>query len=216
MNANWMVDVTKILSRSEMVSVLSDIKRRAKRSINVRMNLAVFRLATCCGLRVSEIAGLKLQDVRLGIERPYLYLPKAITKNKKARRVPLWWDTGTLDDLTNWKAERQRQSARQADYLVCAMSRAAFGKKLDARNLRHRFISSCRVLGKERQRHLTIHHGRHSFCSHALAGGRTLAEVRDAAGHRNISTTSIYAHIVTDGDEPGDIFAFNNDRKPKT
>ena len=29
---------------------------------------------------------------------------------------------------------------------------------------------------------LTIHHGRHTFISHALAGGRTLAEVRDAAG----------------------------------
>jgi hypothetical protein len=28
----------------------------------------------------------------------------------------------------------------------------------------------------------TIHHGRHTFISHALAGGRTAAEVRDAVG----------------------------------
>lgn len=39
-------------------------------------------------------------------------------------------------------------------------------------------------------------------------GGRSLAEVRDAAGHANVSTTSVYTHIVTDGDEPGDIFDF--------
>jgi integrase len=37
---------------------------------------------------------------------------------------------------------------------------------------------------------VTIHHGRHTFISHALAGGRTLAEVRDAAGHANVSITS--------------------------
>jgi len=36
---------------------------------------------------------------------------------------------------------------------------------------------------------LTIHHGRHTFISHALAGGRT-AEVRDAAGHSSVLVTS--------------------------
>jgi site-specific recombinase XerD len=45
---------------------------------------------------------------------------------------------------------------------------------------------------------LTIHHGRHTFISHALAGGRTLAEVRDAASHANIATNSIYLHVVVD------------------
>ena len=38
---------------------------------------------------------------------------------------------------------------------------------------------------------------------------RTLVEVRDAAGHSNIATTSIYLHIVTDDDgEVGGMFAF--------
>ncbi len=43
----------------------------------------------------------------------------------------------------------------------------------------------CRILGTERQREITIHTGRHSFVSHALAGpnARSLAEVRDAVGH---------------------------------
>jgi hypothetical protein len=42
------------------------------------------------------------------------------------------------------------------------------------------------VLGWDRQRTLTIHHGRHTFITHALAGGRTLAEVRAAASHASL------------------------------
>lgn len=42
--------------------------------------------------------------------------------------------------------------------------------------------------------------GRHTFIGHALAGGRTLAEVRDAAGHANVTVTSGYVHVaVEDG-----------------
>ena len=45
--------------------------------------------------------------------------------------------------------------------------------------------------------------------SHALAGGRSLAEVRDAAGHSSINTTSVYTHVATDDDgEVGDLFEF--------
>lgn len=208
MNAAWKIDETKILSRIELAEVLTDLKRKAKRSVNTRMNLTIFRLATCCGLRASEIAGLKIGDVRLGVARPYIYIPKGIAKGKRARRVPLWWDRGTLDDLTAWRTERQKQGAKHSDYFVCAQSKTAFGNQLDRRNIRARFISSCRVLGRARQAELTVHHGRHSFCSHALAGGRNLVEVRDAAGHANIATTSVYMHVVGDDDGPGDLFDF--------
>jgi site-specific recombinase XerC len=91
------------------------------------------------------------------------------------------------------------------------MPKAEYGKCLDPRNLRNRFISSCRILGKERQKHLTIHHGRHSFISHSLAGGRSLAEVRDAVGHSNLSTTSVYAHIVNEDEGNGNLFDFEGD-----
>jgi len=61
-------------------------------------------------------------------------------------------------------------------------------------------LAACAVLGPERVRTLTIHHGRHTFVSHALAGGRTLAEVRDAAGHSSALVTSVYLHIAIDDD----------------
>ena len=47
---------------------------------------------------------------------------------------------------------------------------------------------------------LTIHHGRHTFIIHALAGGRTLAEVRDAAGHSSVLVTSAYLHVAVEDD----------------
>jgi integrase len=60
----------------------------------------------------------------------------------------------------------------------------------------------------ERLRSLTIHNGRHKFNSHALSGGRTLADVRAAAGHASLLTTSVYLHVVVDErEEVGELFA---------
>jgi len=53
---------------------------------------------------------------------------------------------------------------------------------------------------------LTIHHGRHTFVSHALAGGRTLAEVRHAAGHASLLTTSVYLHVAVEDEETRELF----------
>jgi integrase len=64
--------------------------------------------------------------------------------------------------------------------------------------LRKRIRTACKALGAARLEMLTIHHGRHTFISHALAGVRTLAEVRDSAGHCNVSITSSYLHVAVD------------------
>lgn len=198
MNTQWKVSPWQILSTGEIKDVLIELKRKGRRSINSRTNLIVFRLATCCGLRVSEISGIRMRDIKLNEKKPHIRLPKSLTKRKKERRVPLWWDAGTLAAIESWKAERKTQEAKAEDFFVCSQHIDTFGKQLDRFNLRNRFRVSCKVLGKERIERLTIHDGRHSFISHALAKGRTLAEVRDAAGHANIATTSGYLHIAVD------------------
>ena len=200
----WSVDATKILTRGEIVTVIGELRRKGRRSVNTRMNLAIFRLATCCGLRASEVTGLTLCDVRLGLAHPYLRIPKAIAKGGRARRVPLWWDAGTLTDLAGWRDERLSHGAQPGDLFVCKQSCAALGRPLNRLDARARFIRLCRVLDPERQRELTIRSGRHPFVSHALAGGRSLTEVRDAAGHGRIAVTSLYMHVVADaGQDPG-------------
>jgi integrase len=72
--------------------------------------------------------------------------------------------------------------------------------------LRKRFRNACKVLGAACVFTLTIHHGRHKFISHALAGGRALAEVRDAAGHCNVRITSGYLHVAVEDGEVGNLF----------
>ena len=226
--SKWSVDQSQILSRREIALVIDDLKRKGRRSINSFLNLAIARLSICSGCRASEIAGLKLQDLKLSVEKPYIYISKAIGKGSKSRKIPAWWDRSTLDDLIAWKAERQAQGASGSDYYICSQAKRSFGKPLTRANIRNHFITACKVLGDDRliigrecfsdrstkagqfyTKHLTIHCGRHSFCSHALAGGRSLVEVKEAAGHTNIQTSSIYLHLTGDDDGTvGDLFDF--------
>jgi integrase len=83
-------DPTKILTRTELAAVLADLKRKAVRSKNSRLNLVIFRLACCCGLRASEIAHLRVDDVRVDLARPHLRIRRGAAKGGKARTAPLW------------------------------------------------------------------------------------------------------------------------------
>ena len=203
----WSVDQTKILTRRELACVLDDLAHRAARSASMRMNRVIFRLATCTGLRVSEVGALCLEDLHVATERPHLRVRPEGAKGKRARVVPLWWDAATLEDIKSWKLERQGQGARPSAPFVCSLKPSRFGKRLIRHTIRERFRSACKALGLERLRTLTTHHGRHTFISHALAGGRSLAEVRIAAGHSSVHTTSSYLHVVIDDDgSPGHLF----------
>ena len=205
----WNLDQTRLLTRRELAAVLADLGPRAARSANIHRNLIIVRLACCCGLRVSEMAALELDDVVVDVHRPHLRLRRGTTKGGKSRCVPLWWDAGTLADLQAWKARREADRARGDDPFVCSMQANRRGLPLQRAAIRRRFLSACKVLGLARLRTLTIHHGRHTFISHALAGGRSLAEVRVAAGHASLLTTSVYLHVCVDDDgEVGSLFEF--------
>jgi integrase/recombinase XerD len=199
-------DVTKVLTRKEMAAVLADLKRKAVRSPNTRLNLVLFRLAACCGLRASEIVKLRVSDLRVEVARPHIRIRVGAAKGGRPRTVPLWWDAGTLADLSAWKTERIEQQARAEDPFLVSLRPERATILFSRHTLRKRFRTACRVLGRNRLEGLTIHHGRHTFISHALAGGRTLAEVRDAAGHANVSITSGYLHVAVEDDGVGNLF----------
>ena len=55
----WDLDESKILTRRELATVLAVVARTA----NPCRNRIIVRLACCCGLRVSEIAALRMDDV---------------------------------------------------------------------------------------------------------------------------------------------------------
>jgi len=197
----------KILTRTELATVLAELNRKAPRSVNTRLNRTAFRLSACCGLRASEIAQLWMGDVHTELPRPHLRIRSGAAKGNRPRVVPLWWDAGTLADITAWQKERLDQEAEPDEPLVASQRPGRVGTTLSRHTLRKRFRTACKVLGEKRLEQLTIHHGRHTFISHALAGGRTLAEVRDAAGHANVTVTSGYLHVAVEDVEVGSLFA---------
>ena len=202
------LDATKILTRRELAAVLNDLKRKAPRSKNTHMNLVLFRLACCCGLRASEIAKLRVGDVRTELARPHIRIRCGAAKGGRSRVVPLWWDAGTLEALRTWKNDRLALGVRFGQPFLASLIPGRVVKSFSRHTLRKRFRTACKILGAARLEALTIHHGRHTFISHALAGGRSLAEVRDAAGHCNVSITSGYLHVAVDDEAPiGNLFA---------
>ena len=203
-----LVDATKILTRRELAAVLVDLSNKVPRSRATWSNLILVRLACCCGMRVSEIANLQVGDARTEVSRPHLRIRRGASKGERSRMVPLWWDSGTLEDLRRWKTERVRVGAAEHDPFLASVRTGGGTKPLSRHTLRKRFRTACKVLGRERLLTLTVHHGRHTFISHALAGTRTLAEVRDAAGHANVSITSAYLHIAVEDDAVGELFRY--------
>lgn len=193
----------RILSLSEINHVAMTLHRLKRNSRNAHVNLILFRLATCCGLRVSELTGLSMANVKLASARPHIYVPATISKGSKARTIPLWWDAGTLADLSAWKEKRLAEGATGADAFL-----SANGQPMKVRAAQLRWDTVIRkTLGEERAETLSIHCGRHTFCSQSLCGGKTLAQVRDAAGHGNVATTNIYLHCAADEAEVGNVFA---------
>ncbi len=166
------------------------------RSPNTRLNLVLFRLACCCGLRASEIASLQIDDVRVGIARPHLRIRHGAAKGSRANRSAL---VGCRN------AGRYRRLARRTPSGACRPMPRSSTPGVPAENPANFPATRSENGSAPRARFLvpngfalTIHHGRHTFVSHALAGGRTLAEVRDAAGHANVSITSEYLHVAAE------------------
>ena len=218
------VDAHKVMSCSEVSAVLDDL-RRQRTSRSGRCREVVFRLATCCGLRCGEIVGLVLDDVRVDNSRPHIFIRNEVTKRRKgndARRwVPLNWDRETLDVLRKWKRERESMGASCRDPFVCSLKRTIMtqpdgticdtppGHALTPKTAYLRFKTAIRCLPEERRKQLSIHSGRHTFVSVSLHRGKTLVQVQRAVGHRSISTTSAYLHLVDEDEGIGDIFALS-------
>lgn len=181
-----------ILTAAEIKRVLAHLK--SKRTKSHRYRLTLFRLAACCGLRRKEISGLRVGDIVLLGERPGIRIRKEITKGQADKRrprfVPLWWDRGTFEDIADYVLGRGPN-----ELVLGSVSSGTEGKVTHPACLAKRWKSAIRVLGPDRVRQVSIHLGRHTFCSHALLK-RSAAEVRDAAGHSNIATLSIYAHVL--------------------
>ena len=189
--------------------------------------LAIFRLGACCGIRPQEMPLLRIKDICLEGDYPCVLVRKEVAKTRKERRVPLWWDVDTFIDLGKIKARWEKEGLTEDDIFL--RSQHGLPQKRYYKTwtgLMWKLFCSCQNrflgggLGKDKQhapscrvtRIKRPYVGRHTFASMALAAGKTIAEVRDAMGHSNIQTTSIYLHVpLVSKPTMGSIFRYKED-----
>ncbi len=141
---------------------------------------AILITAYAAGLRVSEVARLRVED----IDSQRMVIRVRQGKGQKDRYVML--SPRLLEILrTYWKAERPRgflfpgatpdqPIAVNSVHKACARA-AGYAK-----------------LGK----HVTVHTLRHSFATHLLEAGTDLRTIQVLLGHRSFNTTARYVHVA--------------------
>jgi integrase/recombinase XerD len=144
---------------------------------------AMFELLYATGLRVSELVGLKLPQLRLDVG--FLV---AFGKGSKERVVPVGeqaehWVKRYLSEIRPELAQGRHQAVF-VNHRGAEMTRMGFWKILRKHGLEAGIRTS-----------FSPHTLRHSFATHLLEHGADLRAVQTMLGHSDISTTEIYTHV---------------------
>jgi integrase/recombinase XerC len=188
------------LSEDEMAALLA---AAAEPTPLGRRDRAILELFYASGLRLSELAGLDVEDVNLAAR-----MARVLGKGGKQRLVP--FNTSTARALREYleyrhdlgrgeQGELRREKAseglpgrfrtpRSRDPLFVNYR----GGRLTARSidrLVRRYVTSASVRG------ITAHGLRHSFATHLLQRGADLRAIQELLGHARLSTTERYTHV---------------------
>lgn len=146
---------------------------------------AMFELLYGSGLRVSELAGLDVRDVRL--DDGWV---RVLGKGRKQRDVPV--PRAARAALRRWLRDRD-EVADRADEPTDALFLNARGGRLTARSVRRRLERAQVQAGTVGR--VSPHGLRHSFATHLLDGGADLRAIQELLGHASLSTTERYTHV---------------------
>lgn len=146
-------------------------------------DVVVIELLYGCGLRVSELVGLDLEDLRLDEKRLQVR-----GKGKKERLVPV--NGHALEALRRYLKER-------AAWPNAATQSALFltrrGRRLGVRRVQE-LVQRLGMAGAGRV-DLHPHLLRHACATHMLEGGADLRAIQDMLGHESVATTQRYTHL---------------------
>ena len=163
----------KVLSVDELARLFNSLK-------NLKHKAMLFT-AYSAGLRVSEIAGLKLAHI--DSSRMQILVENA--KGKKDRYVPL---SPVLLDILRAYIKMYKPGPK-----VWLFESEQTGMGYPVRTIQRIF-----QLAKEKSRlrkDVGIHSLRHSFATHLLEKGTDIRYIKDLLGHFNIKTTERYLHV---------------------
>lgn len=143
-------------------------------------NRAILEVLYSSGLRVSEIAGLRIQDIN-----PEDSVLKVTGKGRKQRIVPV--GSKAVEAVKSY-LNRRDELKPESDFLFLNNR----GSSLSTRSI-GRIVKKLSILcgiSKDVSPHVL----RHTFATHMLGSGADLRVIQEMLGHSNLSTTQRYTH----------------------
>lgn len=170
------------LSPEQIESIINAVDPESPSAVRDR---AIIEILYGCGLRLSELINLRLQDIEF--EAGFV---RVTGKGNKQRLVPL--GDFARKAVLAYLDKRPAGASEQALPLI--LNR--FGAKFSRVGLWQIVRKLVRRAGVTRR--VTPHTFRHSFATHLIEGGADLRVVQEMLGHADISTTEIYTQIDRD------------------
>jgi len=149
-------------------------------------DVAVLETIYSCGLRVSELCGLKVGDMDFSEQ-----IVRVRGKGRKERLVPAG-EPALRAVQSYWDSLREPPGVTQPVFCADTKKRAPLNRVQLARNLKKYLI----IAGLDPA--LTPHKLRHSYATHLLDAGADLRSVQELLGHAHLITTQVYTHVTTE------------------
>lgn len=175
-------NLPSFLTLKEMEAILR--MPNVRHPVGIR-DRAILELLYATGMRVSELVGLRLED--LNLDSGFL---KCRGKGGKERIVPVGRDAKQA--VLRYLAAVRQFDGKTAN-LFTGLKRSERLTRQAVWQMVRRYARQARIRKK-----ITPHTFRHSFATHLLEGGADLRVVQELLGHADILTTQIYTHITRD------------------
>ncbi|MBC8768749.1 site-specific tyrosine recombinase XerD [Arenibacter sp. BSSL-BM3] len=148
-------------------------------------NRAILETLYGCGLRVSELIGLKLSD--LYFEEDFI---KVTGKGDKQRFVP-------ISEINKKYINIYRKEIRVHMTIKKGFEDILFLNRRGRQLTRAMIFTIIKQLALDIGLHKSIspHTFRHSFATHLLQNGADLRAIQQMLGHESITTTEVYMHV---------------------
>jgi integrase/recombinase XerD len=148
-------------------------------------NHAMLETLYSCGLRVSELIGLRFSD--LYFDEGFI---RVIGKGNKERLVPV--SEQVIIEVEAYAAESRMKTPIQKGH-----EHFVFLNRRGAALTRVMIFTIIKQLAEKIgiNKQISPHTFRHSFATHLVEGGANLRAVQEMLGHESITTTEIYTHL---------------------
>ncbi len=187
----WTLDRQKFLSEAEVKKLRRVVEDKALADLQKGRTTwprfwMVIDLAIGAGLRVSEIANLKVDNLYLNSREPRI---RVTGKGNRTRDVFISRDLMKhLSDYLEWKKVMDESTNSSAYLLV-----SSHGKPYSTRTLQYAFKVSLKEAGLPH--YYSIHACRHSYGTYLYQKTKNLRLVQKQLGHSSITTTTVYADV---------------------